>query len=741
MSETLSKGEERDLLEEGKEAFELASDTEADNRELAKDDIRFARLGEQWPEEIRKSRELAQRPCLTTNMMNTFIRQVVNDARQNKPAIKVHPADDDADPQTAEIMNGLIRNIEYTSDAEVAYDTATESAVSMGWGYFKIDYGYAYDNSTDLDITIDRIANPFTIYGDPYSTAADSSDWNTAFEVEWLTESAFERQFPDEDQVNWDFDFQGAESWRRDKEIMVAKWWRREEVERPMIVLSNGALIDKPVFDEVAGLLLLQGVTPIREHTGRTHRVKRHIMTGAKVLKSEDWLGQYIPIIPVYGDEVVDDEGKRHFRSLIRDGKDAQRNYNYWTTTATELVALSPRVPFIGARGSFKSDARNWASANTENHPYLEYDVVPGAQPPQRQPIDSGPAAGAMQEALRAQEDMKATIGLFNASMGAQGNETSGRAILVRQREGDVSTFHFQDNMSRAIRHAGRILIDLIPKIYNTERVVRIMGEDGTPKNVPLMRPVPAMDESGRPQMQPRTGPDGQPVMGPDGRPFMEQVQRIYDLGLGKYDLTVTTGPSFTTKREEAAVQMTEFLRIWPQAAPVVGDLVAKNLDWPGADEIAKRLKKMLPAQLQEGGLPPEIQQMIEQGKQQIASQAETIQQMKAYILKLEADQSNASRKVDVDEFNAETKRLDTFVKMQAAGTNVPDAPGMNGDYEGMVAAAEANKLNATAERERANAGLAQARAFREVAGAMPQPQPPVDPRISQMPRITRRPV
>jgi hypothetical protein len=361
MSETRSKGEERDLLEEGKEAFELAQEFEADNREAAKDDLRFGRLGEQWPEEIRKQREAAQRPCLTTNMMNTFIRQVVNDARQNKPSIKVHPADDDADPQTAEIMNGLIRNIEYTSDADVAYDTATESAVSMGWGYFKIDYDYAYDNSTDLDIAIRRVANPFSIYGDPFSTAADSSDWNSAFEAEWMSKEAFERQFPDQDEVDWEFDFAGAESWRRDKEVMVAKWWRREEVERKMVVLSNGAAIDKTVFDEVGSLLALNGITGVREHTGRTHKVKRHIMTGAKVVKSEDWLGKFIPIVPVYGSEVIDEEGKRHFRSLIRDGKDAQRNYNYWTTTATELVALSPRVPWIGPKGAFKSDARNWA--------------------------------------------------------------------------------------------------------------------------------------------------------------------------------------------------------------------------------------------------------------------------------------------------------------------------------------------------------------------------------------------
>ena len=744
MSETRSKGEERDLLEEGKEAFALAVDSESDNRKEAKDDIAFARLSDQWPAKIRTARERDERPCLTRNLMPSFIRQVVNNARQNKPSIRVNPADDHADVQTAEIFNGLIRNIEYTSDAEVAYDTATENAVSMGWGYFKIDYDYAHDDSADMDIAIKRVANPFSIYGDPYSTAADSSDWNSAFETDWMSEAAFDAQFPDEDKIDWDFEDAG--NWKRDKEVLVAKWWKREEVERKLVILSTGEMIDAAVFEELAPLAMLQGITAVREHTGRSYKVKRHILNGAKVIKSEDWLGKYIPIVPVYGDEVVDEDGKRYFRSLIRDAKDTQRQYNYWQSAATELVALAPKVPFIGAKGSFNSDGRNWATANTVTHPYLEYDLVPGAQPPQRQPLDVGPAAGALQQAMTAREDMGAIIGL-RAENSEQINEASGRALLVRQRKGDVSTFHFQDNMGRAIRHAGRILIDLIPKIYNTERIVRIMGEDGTPKNVPLNRPVPEEDENGQPVMQPKLDQNGQPIIGQDGQPLREQAKRVFDLSLGKFDLTVSTGPGFQTKREEAAMQQTEFLRVYPGAAAIIGDLVAKNLDWPGADEIAKRLKKMLPPQLQEGGLPPELQQMIQEGQQRIASLEKMNEQLQALVLRLEADRSNGARKVDVDEFNAQTKRLETMAKLQGQGTNVPDAPGPTGDYEGMVAAAEVNKLNATADRERSVAGLNQARALREMASQMqPDPQPypssPVylDPDISQMPRGVGRP-
>jgi hypothetical protein len=728
MAESRSKGEERDLLEEGKEAFQAAVDAESDNRKEAVDDINFARLSNQWPEDIRAAREQDNRPCLTRNLMPSFIRQVVNDARQNKPSIKVHPADDTADVQTAEIMNGLIRNIEYTSNAEVAYDTATESAVSMGWGYFKIDYDYAYDDSVDMDITINRVANPFSIYGDPLSMAADSSDWNTAFEEEWLSKDKFEAQFPDEEKIDWDFDFDGAEDWRRDKELRLVHWWQREEVERPMAVLSNGAVVDMAVFEAQAGLYALSGIQFSRLHVGRSYKVKRHLMTGEKVIRTDDWAGKYIPIIPVYGDEVIDENGKRHFISLIRDAKDTQRQYNYWQSTATELVALAPKVPFIGAKGSFLSDAKSWATSNTDNHPYLEYDVVPGAQPPQRQPLDTGAAAGALQQAMTAREDMGAIIGI-RAENAEQINEASGRALLVRQRKGDVSTFHFQDNMSRAIRHAGRILIDLIPKVYDAQRVVRIMGEDGVPQNVPLKTPIPVRDAQGQPQTR--------EVPTPDGSVRLEPVTRIYDLTVGKYDLTVSTGPGFQTKREEAAVQMTEYMRVFPGAAPLIGDLVAKNLDWPGAEEIAKRLKTMLPPQLQEGGLPPQVTQMIEQGKQTITQQGKLIEQLQAYILKLESDRTNDARKVDVDMYEAQTDRMEAFAKFQKQGTEVPDRPGPYGDFEGIVAAAEANKLNATAERERANAGLAAAKAIREM---QPQAAPTVsyDQDISQMPRAQR---
>ncbi|MCM8734595.1 hypothetical protein M5E06_10355 [Azospirillum sp. A1-3] len=614
-----------DTLKEARDAFAACQDAEAENRAEALDDIRFARMEEQWPDAIREQRKREGRPCLTINKLTAFTRQVINDARQNKPSIKVHPVDSSADPATADLINGLIRNIEYTSNADVAYDTAAECAVTGGVGYFRVGIDYAHDDTFDLDILIQRIANPFSVYGDPHSTAADSSDWNVCFVTETMKKADFERKHAGAARVNWEAGYGDLQSpWVDGDDVMLAEWWRREEVERPIVLLSAPAQMpdgselrildaefyaaNKPMFD---GL----GLTVAADRVTRSWKVTQTLMTGAEVLEKTDWAGKFIPIIPVYGDE-VNVEGKRYFRSLIRSAKDAQRMFNYWRTTSTELVALAPKAPFIGPKGSFKSDAAKWATANVQSHAYIEYDPVNGGAPPQRQPF-AGVPAGALQEALNASDDMKAILGLYDASLGARSNETSGKAIMARQREGDVATFHFVDNLVRAIRHGGRVLLDLIPHVYTGQRIVRILGQDKKPQNVPL----------------------GQPMQLPDG------TERVFDLSVGKYDLTVEAGPSFTTQREEMVSALTDLIRAYPPAAPVVGDILIRNMDIQGAEEISERLKALLPPQLQ--GQDPQAQQ---------AQQA--VQQLQQALEQMKADKSLDARKVDIDAYNAETKRI-----------------------------------------------------------------------------------
>jgi hypothetical protein len=634
-----------DVLEEAKEAFRLCEEREADNRREALEDLRFARLAEQWPPEIRKKRQDEGRPCLTINRLPSFIRQVVNDARQNSPSIKVHPADSDADPQTAEVLNGLIRQIEAASRAEVAYDTAIDFAVTMGFGYFRVNTTYADDSSFDLDLTIDRVANPFGIWGDPHSTSSDSSDWNVAFAAELMTRAAFEARYRGADPVDWQGQAYGElkSPWVEGEMVRVAEYWTREATRRRILMLSNQEIVGEDVYQARREELGALGLSVIGEREVRSHRVRQRILTGAEVLETRDWAGRFIPIVPVWGEE-VNVEGARHLRSLVRDAKDPQRMLNYWRTTSTELVALAPKTPFIGPKGAFVTDAAKWASANTDSHAFIEYD---GAVPPERQPFAGAPA-GALQEAANATDDLKAVMGLFDASLGAKGNETSGRAILARAREGDTSTFHFLDNLARAIEHGGRILIDLIPVVYSGRRVIRILGPEGQRLGPVQLGPV----SPGAPSAL-----DG--TAGGIGG-----IERIYDLGVGRYDVTVETGPSFTTRREEAANQMIELIRANPAIAPLVGDLLAKNLDWPGADEIARRLQALLPPQAmgqangQPGAgapIPPAMVQAAAQKLQQLTAELGAAQQR---IAAMEADRQVQARKTEIDAFKAQTDRI-----------------------------------------------------------------------------------
>ena len=642
-----------DIVKEAVEAFTVAEEVERDNRASYLDDTKFARLGEQWPDLIKKQRTDEGRPCLALDRLQAIIRQVVNDARQNRPATVVHPCDSNGDPETAEVLSGMIRNIEQSSDADVAYDTAVDCAVSGGFGYWKINTDYAI-NAVDEDgiksageglfdqnLFIRRIANPLSIYGDPYSVEADSSDWNQAHEVEVMTLKQFQQKYPDA--IATDFKSERWEGvstpWRDGDNVMVAGYWKREKVIRKAYAVELGP-DENGVPGEIV-IMLEDELKAQRELIVRTggkiigqprpvngFKVTHHIVSGAELLETNDWPGSYIPIIPVYGDE-VNIEGKRHFRSLINPAKDAQRNFNYWRTTMTETIALAPRVPFIGRKGSFKTDAAKWATANSHSHAYIEYD---GDMPPQRQ-MSPQVAAGALQEVLNAADDIKAITGIYDASLGARSNETSGKAIMARQREGDVSTYHFIDNLSRAIRHSGRVLVDLIPKVYSTERIVRIIAQDGEPSVVKVNGQIDQMAET----------------------------LPVHDIRTGRYDVTVKSGPSYSTRREETASQMVELIRAYPDIAPLISDLLAKNLDWPGAEEIAERLKKMLPPQLQgEDGpqIPPEVMAQFEQLRQAAQEMAQQLQMAEQDRTSDRAKLALDGEKIEIERYKAETDRM-----------------------------------------------------------------------------------
>ena len=582
------------ILDEALERFEESERVSSENRKDYEDDTRFAALSDQWPDKYRTEREQEGRPCLTINKVKPFIRQVVNESRQNKPGIKVSPVDNGADENTAEVISGIIRSVERNgSGAEVAYDTAIEHAVTGGFGFFRVAIDYAHDDTFDMEAKIERIPNPLMVHYDVNSTASDSSDWDYAFVSDFLTEHEFKTRYPKADPV----DFRGSdgdllENWTQDESVRVAEYWQRIEKKRQLFRLSNGMVVredDIPKIataffeaggvdlggqvddDDLAAMYLSAIGAEIEGNRTVTYfDVKRRVINGVEVLLEDDWPGSTIPICPVWGEEVFLD-GRRHFRSMIRDAKDPQQMFNFWRSATTELVALAPRAPFIVAKGSIPPESRGkWETANTRSHAYLEY--MPDAGPmPQRQQFASVPA-GALQEALNASDDMKAITGIYDSSLGARSNETSGRAILARQRESDVSNFHFIDNLNRAIRCAGKILVEIIPSVYTPREAIRILGEDSKEKVIRLT-------QEGDVAYQEGIG--GQPP--------------LYNLAVGKYDVDVESGPSYATQREESREFLLEIMKSIPGAAPLIGDKVMELMDFQGADEIAKRLKAALP--------------------------------------------------------------------------------------------------------------------------------------------------
>lgn len=700
---------EKDKIKDDLEDFAACLDAEDKQRKQSQDDLEFALLEKQWHDDDVSQRNQEGRPCLTINRLPAFGKQVLNDAKINRAAINVKPVGGGADKLTADIQSDLIRNIETQSQADQVYDTAFQFAIYGGFGYFRVNVDYLSEDEWDQDIFLERIPNPFSVYGDFESKEATSIDWNRAYVTDWYTKAAFEAKWG-KDRKAGSFEIGSGDydaNWFKDKRIRVAERWLREEVPTKLLKISDGAVMFEEVWLKNQDDFLAQGLEVVGERDSKTHKVKQRLITGTDVLEESPWLGKYIPIVPMYGEE-INVNGKRYFVSLIHRAKDSQRLYNYQRTLSAELGGLQPKAPWLGPVGMFATDAAKWANANRVAYPYLEYDIVqdqPGATPT-RIPF-AGPPAGAMQEAMMASDDMKAVMGMFDASLGARSNETSGKAIIARQREGDTSTYDFIKNRNIAVEHGGRIILDLIPRVMTTERILRCVQEDGSTYTVPVNQPVAPEQEIERmramamgpmqPQaMQPGMSPQGMPGMPQQGPQTPEQategppkfvpvppelqqqlptemlnklkaVTRIFDLTTGKYDVMVTAGPGFNTRREEAATQMMEFIRVFPQSAPLIGDLLAKNLDWPGSEQVAERLKAMLPPQAQ-GQIHPmvqQLQQMLQQqdgqAKQAIGQLQQQIGQLTAQVKDKQADIAIKAEELKIKGFEAETRRAEVM--------------------------------------------------------------------------------
>jgi len=646
-----------DILTVARARLDMAVSALMESREDEIDDLRFYAGSPdnswQWPSDVLATRGAVQgqtinaRPTLTINKLPQHVRQVTNDQRQNRPGAKVIPVDDNADVEVAEIFNGMIRHIEYISDADVAYDTACENQVAYGEGYIRLLTEYCDDKTFDQDIKIGRIRNSFSVYMDPLIQDPTGADAKYCFITEDVTKAEYERMYPDASPVSTlqslGVGDQSISNWLNEDTIRIADYYYID-YDKTTLNLYPGNATAFEGTPEDKELRAIYG-KPKRNRVSERPKVKYCKINGYEILEEREWAGKWIPVIRIVGNEFEVD-GRLYVSGLVRNAKDAQRMYNYWVSQEAEMLALAPKAPFIGYGGQFEGYEDKWKTANTNNWPYLEVnpDVTDGqgtmlplpqrAQPPMA-------SSGLLQAKAGAAEDIKATTGQYNASLGMGSNERSGKAILARQREGDVGTYHYGDNLARGVRHIARQLIDLIPKIYDTQRIARVIGEDGDTKMAKINpdQPMPVnkiMDENGI------------------------VIEKVYNPSVGKYDVVATTGPGYATKRQAALEAMAQLLQGNPQLWSVAGDLFVKNMDWPGAQEMSARFKKTIdPKILASDDKSPELQA----AEQQMQAMGQEMEQMHKMIQNVGKsiemqDMKRKDYEAEIKAYQAETQRI-----------------------------------------------------------------------------------
>ena len=650
-----------DILATARQRLTSAISAYSDTRESELDDLKFFAGSPdnkwQWPQDVLNTRGSVQgqainaRPCLTVNKLPQHVKQVTNDIRMNRPMGKVIPADDKADVKIAEILQGVIRHIEYMSDADVAYDTASENQVTMGEGYVRILTEYCNDNSFDQDVKIARVRNSFSVYLDPMCQDPCGQDAEWAIISTNIPHDEYTRTWPKANPVsNIQTAAVGDQSlglWATDKTIRIAEYFYA--VYSPItlhlypnnISAESGTAQDKQ-YAAIYG-------KPLKTRTAQKRTIKWCKLNGFEILESSDWVGKYIPVIRFMGNE-FEVEGNLYYSGIVRNAKDAQRMYNYWVSQEAEMLALAPKAPFVGYGGQFEGYEDKWKTANVQNWPYLEVnpDVTDGegrvlplpqrAQPPMA-------SSGLLKAKEGASEDIKSSTGQYDASLGMHSNERSGKAILARQKEGDTGTFHYMDNTARAVRYVTRQLIDIIPKIYDTERVARIIGEDGEVDNVKFN---PDQSEAVRKVEDP-------------ARPGIV-IETIYNPSVGTYDAIAATGPGYATKREQSMEAMAQILQGNPELWAVAGDLFVKNMDWPGADQLAARLARTVdPKLLSEEDTSPAFQA----AQQQIQEMAQQLDQMHGMLQNVH--NSEEMRTNEIKEFEAQIKAYSAETQRMAA--------------------------------------------------------------------------
>lgn len=711
-----------DTVNEAKALFKELTNYYADIRKAQMLDMDFI-TGKQWTVDEMQDRENNGRPCFTMDRISPTVNLIVNAMLQNIPAIEVSPNGDGAEVETAEIIANMIRGIEQESNAPTAYGNAGFYQVAIGEGYFRVGTRYIDEASFDQEIQIKPIDNPFTVLYDPNSVEPDGKDADVVMVVKDLSPYEYKNRYGKSKlaqsmaSANWANSLPGLEDWASEHKVRVVEYWKRvyepkniylvETLELPSMnrvdvqttdVKPSDAELDLEYQISIAekeGFATFKRIINTRESFEL--KVMQYLVNGVEVLSKTEFPGRYIPIIPVRGDFLYSG-GQRHIAGVVRSMRDPQKVYNLQANAQLEAIALAPKAPFIGYPEQIEGYEGIWEQANSQNFAFLPLKKVPGLEGVMPQRMNAEPAIQAI-AATRASfaEDLKAVSGVYDAALGQRQGEESGKAILARQQQTETTNWKYSNNLKRAIKQAGRIIVDVIPHFYDTERMVKIVKPTGEAELLAI-----------------NTYHDS-PVLG-------DINQKKHDLTVGKYDVVVNTGKAYSTQRQEAVDSMMELVRVRPDLAPLVADLVVKNMDWDGAKIISKRLRADLemkmPGLLQATGeagddeIDPEIKaaQMQAQSEQlkQALEQAVTIgERLQKEVGDLKQDNQALRTKAEVDLYRAE---LDSQIKLKQLELDeqkaIQEAIKLKLDYQIKLMQAEQEKARTEVQAVRAAAAV-----------------------------------
>ena len=596
-----------DVIARAKKRAESAQSASAEIYRKARSDLRFLsdEPGAQWEPEDYQNRIQRKRPVLEIDQLKQFVNQVANDAKMNTPNITVIPHAGGADVETAEIIQGIIKDIEYYSNADSAYDLAVTSAIKCSVGFIRLEHKYVDEQSFDQELCIKRVPFPLSVYLDGQSTEIDGSDAKYAFVFEDIPVDDFKERYPNKDAVSFEASefIQDRMLGENEDTVRIVEYFELIEKKQTITVDDMGNVVEGE-----DGNKKREVVTSVK--------VMRYVLSGADVLEESVFPGKYIPIVPVYGEESFID-GKKQYHSLIRKSKDPQRRYNYWASTEGDLLMRAPKGMFLAAEGTTEDYASDYLDSEKSMVVRYRTEDAGGkpANPPQYIPPPQIPSGivNAMGQAL---EDIKSTMGLYNAFLGQKSNETSGVAINARKQEGDRAVFHFADNLTKSITHLGQIIVYAMPDIYDTPRIVKMVSKEGNNKDVGINGMV------------------------------AEGQKRDYYITEGIYNVRVVTGPNYATQRQQAAEFYQKILQTNIDLMPVIGDLAFEHMDFPGSQQVATRLRKTMDPKLLEEG--DDVDPAVLAAQQKAAELEGVLQAMQAEMQTLQQQLDNKQGELQI---------------------------------------------------------------------------------------------